>query len=376
MFSPSSDLILVKGNLLESKAHALVNTVNCVGVMGKGVALHVKKRYPAMFQDYVERCNKHEVELGKPYPFQERDRLIINFPTKQHWRRVSRLRDIEDGLDYLRDHLDDWGVQSLAVPPLGCGNGQLDWSVVGPTLVRYLETFNRPVELYVPHGVELDTATQMALFPTPTERSPQNHRRIPASFIALVEILRMVEAERYHWPVGRIMFQKLAYFATAAGIPTELIYEPNSYGPYASDLKKMIAALQNNGLVAEHQRGKMLEVKVGLTFNDARTHYVEDFERWANEIWRVTDLMTRFNTSQAEIAATVHYVAENLKADKGQAPLASDVIEAVEAWKIRRRPPLRYEDIGRSLVSLATQGWIDVIADESIEHFVNEFVPA
>lgn len=127
-----SNVRVLEGDLLKSNRHALVNTVNTVGVMGKGVALGFKRRYPAMYRDYVARCEHQEVKLGEPYVYRADDHVIINFPTKQHWRSVSRLSDIVAGLVYLEQHYKGWKIRSLAVPPLGCGNGQLEWRVVGP----------------------------------------------------------------------------------------------------------------------------------------------------------------------------------------------------------------------------------------------------
>ena len=141
------------GDLFTSKAQTLVNTVNCIGIMGKGIALEFKKRFPDMFKDYEERCKRKEVKLGKPYLYR---RLmlpwILNFPTKGHWRSVTKLADLERGLEYLLAHYKEWGITSLAVPPLGCGEGQLEWRVVGPTLYRYLSRMDIPVELYAPYG--------------------------------------------------------------------------------------------------------------------------------------------------------------------------------------------------------------------------------
>src|SRR5215469_8240715 len=125
------------GDMFKSKAQTLVNTVNCVGVMGKGIALEFKKRFPDMFEDYVARCRRKEVRLGRPYLFK---RLvppwILNFPTKDDWRSLTKLSDIRLGLEFLEHHYREWGITSLAVPPLGCGLGQLEWRVVGPTLYR------------------------------------------------------------------------------------------------------------------------------------------------------------------------------------------------------------------------------------------------
>jgi O-acetyl-ADP-ribose deacetylase (regulator of RNase III) len=108
---------------LRARTQTLVNTVNCVGVMGKGIAATFKKRYPAMFDDYVRRCEHGEVRLGEPYLWTGTEPWVLNFPTKDHWRSVSRLEDIERGLEYLVEHYQQWGIQSLAVPPLGCGRG-------------------------------------------------------------------------------------------------------------------------------------------------------------------------------------------------------------------------------------------------------------
>tara|TARA_Y100000310_G_scaffold193641_1_gene193598 strand:+ start:5615 stop:6070 length:456 start_codon:yes stop_codon:yes gene_type:complete len=141
------------GDLFESQSQTLVNTVNCVGVMGKGIALGFKERFPDMYQEYVTRCNAGQVKLGQPYVFPKLiPPWILNFPTKDHWRSVARLQDIVLGLEYLEAHYQEWGIKSLAVPPLGCGEGQLEWRVVGPTLYRHLNRLDVPVELYAPYG--------------------------------------------------------------------------------------------------------------------------------------------------------------------------------------------------------------------------------
>ena len=141
------------GNLFDSNAQTLVNTVNCVGIMGKGIALEFKKRFPEMNRDYEERCKAGKVKLGRPYLFTDLvGPWVLNFPTKDHWRSVSRVQDVIEGLEYLKQHYREWGIRSLAMPPLGCGQGQLEWRVVGPTLYRHLSELDIPVELFAPHG--------------------------------------------------------------------------------------------------------------------------------------------------------------------------------------------------------------------------------
>lgn len=142
---------LVVGDIFASKVQTLVNAVNCVGVMGKGLALEFKKRFPDMYDDYVRRCKAKQVRLGRPYLFKRVSTpWVLNFPTKDHWRSVSRVQDIVEGLCYLQQHCREWGVSSLAVPALGCGLGQLEWGVVGPVLHERLATLDIPVELYGP----------------------------------------------------------------------------------------------------------------------------------------------------------------------------------------------------------------------------------
>jgi O-acetyl-ADP-ribose deacetylase (regulator of RNase III)/uncharacterized protein YwgA len=370
-----SNLKITSGDLLKSRAQTLVNTVNCVGVMGKGIALAFRRRYPEMFKDYVARCDRGEVRLGEPYLYKASDRWIVNFPTKRHWRAVSRLEDIVAGLEYLEKHYKDWGITSLAVPPLGCGNGQLEWSVVGPTLARHLARLSIPVELYAPHGEPTDAGQQLALLPLADDaKEPQKF--VPPEWVAIVAILDRLERQQHHWPVGRVMFQKLVYFATEAGIPTGLEFEAASYGPYSAELKRQIARLQNNGLAVERQVGRMFEVRVGPTYRDAVSEYRDRMEPWRNAVDRTADLFARMDTSTAEVAATVDFVANSLSAKLGRRPSAQEVVAAVESWKIRRRPPLNRAAILEALVVLGLQGWIDVELDGQTEAEVEQLMTA
>ena len=130
---------ILVGDLFESQARTLVNAVNCVGAMGKGIAEQFKRRFPAMFDDYKRRCKRKDVRLGEPYLYRDSSGIqIVNFPTKGHWRSQSRIADVEHGLDYLVEHATEWNIASLALPALGCGNGGLEWSQVGPLIYRNL----------------------------------------------------------------------------------------------------------------------------------------------------------------------------------------------------------------------------------------------
>ena len=206
---------------------------------------------------------------------------------------MSRIEDIVKGLKYLLQHYKEWGIASLAVPPLGCGQGQLEWNIVGPTLYRYLNQLDIPVELYAPHGtaheelqpefLEQDTSinsTESGLAP----------KRVKPAWVALVEILSRLEQEPYHWPVGRTTFQKIVYIATQEGLPTGLHYQKSSFGPFSPELKGVIPRLVNNGLIREEQLGRMFAMKVGPTFEDARKAYLSDLVKWESIIEKTADL--------------------------------------------------------------------------------------
>jgi O-acetyl-ADP-ribose deacetylase (regulator of RNase III)/uncharacterized protein YwgA len=363
-------ITVVKGDLFESKAQTLVNTVNCVGVMGKGVALGFKKRFPEMFADYVRRCEADEVQLGRPYLYRTLlPPWIVNFPTKGHWRSVTRLSDIIEGLDFLQKNYRDWGIESLAVPPLGCGEGQLEWRVVGPTLYRMLSAIEIDVELYAPFtasDAEMDPAFLAADLAKslPEGSAPM---RVPPVEVALIAILRFIEREPYHWPIGRVTFQKLAYFATEAGLPTGLEFRRGSYGPFADDVKRMESRLVNNGLIVEERRGRMLEIRTGPTYRDAVTKYKDDLETWRVEIGRVSDLLLRANTKRAEVLATAHFAATELTHDSAGSPTEDEVVESVLAWKVRRKPPLARDEVEDAVRMLNLIGWIKAVPSTSID---------
>ncbi len=363
------------GDLFESSAQTLVNTVNCVGIMGKGVALEFKKRFPGMFKDYVERCEKGQVQLGKPYLYRSLlPPWVLNFPTKGHWRSVSQLTDIEDGLRFLQSHYREWNITSLAVPPLGCGQGQLEWRVVGPTLYRYLGHLDIPVELYAPFGTphaELDSSflKREVSSLSPEQKIPYH---VEPSWIAIMEILACIEREPYHWPVGRTTFQKIAYFATESGLPTGLHYQRGSYGPYSPDLKRRIAALIHNGLLREEQLGRMFTVRTGSTYPDANRTYEKQLLEWRPLIDRISDLFMRMNTQQAEIAASVHFAAKELSQQLQAKPSEREIFTEVMEWKQRRNPPLAEEDVALAVRNLGALGWIDAKASADLPLVMEE----
>jgi O-acetyl-ADP-ribose deacetylase (regulator of RNase III) len=150
----------VEGDLLTSPAQTLVNTVNLVGVMGKGLALQLKQVYPEMFVAYQAACKTGVIAVGRPWLYKTSRKWIVNFPTKRHWRNPSRIDDIEKGLQTFARTCVDEGIYSVAFPALGCGNGDLEWKVVRPLMERYLS--NLPIDVFI--------------YPPKPQREPPEHR--------------------------------------------------------------------------------------------------------------------------------------------------------------------------------------------------------
>jgi uncharacterized protein YwgA/O-acetyl-ADP-ribose deacetylase (regulator of RNase III) len=341
--------------------------------MGKGIALEFKKCFPEMFKDYEERCERKEVKVGQPYLYKSLfGQQIVNFPTKEDWRSVSKVSDIENGLDYLLVHYKSWGITSIAIPPLGCGNGQLEWKVVGPLIYKKIKQIDIPVEIYAPYGTNPAELTESFLKKvgevTTAGRPVTSNGQIPfnPAWVGLVEILQRIEKQPYHWPVGRTVFQKIAYIATQQGLPTGFNYQKASYGPFSKELKPAEAKLINNNLLQEERLGKMFEIKVGTSFDEARKRYNVLLEKYSSVIEKTADLFMRVDTTQAEILATVIFTANALKKNSKSPISETDVLEAVMQWKQRRKPPLSEVAVASTIRNLGMLHWLAIQPDNKL----------
>ena len=361
------------GDILKSKAQTLVNTVNCVGIMGKGIALEFKKRFPKMFKDYLERCKRNEMHPGHPYIYKSLiGPQIVNFPTKEHWKSLSKVSDIERGLDYLLAHYKQWSITSIAIPPLGCGNGQLEWKIIGPLIYSRAKQMDIPVEVYAPYGTSPAELTESFLENADEFANADNSMSISGrlpfnpSWVGLVEILHRIKEQPYHYPVGRTIFQKIAYVATQQGLPTGFNYQKSSYGPFSKELKLAESKLINNNLLQEERLGRMFEVKVGPAFKKARRRYMSLLDKYSSVIEKTTDLFMRVDTKQAETLATVIFTSAELKKNKKGSVSEIDVLSAVMQWKQRRKPKLDQATVASTIRNLGMLQWLDVKPDDRL----------
>jgi len=362
------------GDLFASRAQALVNTVNCVGVMGKGVALEFKKRWPAMFADYQRRCERQQVRLGEPYLYRDAaGASIINFPTKDHWRSPSRIADIERGLDYLVEHVGEWGVTSLAIPPLGCGNGGLEWAEVGPLIYRKLHGLPIDVEVFAPYGTPSRQLTAAFLAgPAQMSLSGKGRRadKLNPDWVALLEVLRELQAQPYASPVGRTIFQKLCYVLTEMGVPTGFTFGKGSYGPFSGDVKAALHELANRNWLQEKRLGRMVALTVGHQYEADRRNFSAQIEAHQKKIAKAVDLFSRIKTTeQAEEVMTVLYASRQLKRAKGAEAVAEqDIYDYVMEWKKAWQSEDKRRAVASTIRNLVLLGWMRVqISDQLIE---------
>jgi O-acetyl-ADP-ribose deacetylase (regulator of RNase III) len=210
---------IVTGNILESNAQALVNTVNLEGFMGKGIAYQFKQEYPENNAAYIEACNKKEIDIGKVFVFREKGKLIVNFPTKRAWREKSDYSFIEQGMKSLVQNIQSLDIQSIAIPPLGCGNGGLDWTKVKEIILRNLEA--------IPDSVEIAVYAPSKYYSSTSVNAPA---------LSFSHLLLMVLKENLN-KFNKLRLQKAAYFVNLFSRSNYFKFDEYKYGPYSHSIE-------------------------------------------------------------------------------------------------------------------------------------------
>lgn len=337
-----------QGNLLTANAEALVNTVNCMGYMGKGIALQFKQAFPANFTEYQAACKAGRLAPGQMLIHDNgalvNPRYIINFPTKRHWKGKSRIEDIVSGLSALVTDVRRLGIRSIAIPPLGCGLGGLDWREVRPLIeTAFAPLTDVRVLLYEPSG-----APEARTMPVATQRPKMTPAR--ALFIKLMDAYGALDYSRTLLEV-----QKLAYFLQAAGEPLRLKYQAGIYGPYAHNLNKVLEVMEGHfirGYGDSQKPDAQIELLPGATAEaDA---FLADNQACKPRLQKVAELIEGFETPYGmELLATVHWVAHHGCANAEQA------IAAVHGWNPRKARIFRPEHIHTAWGHLARRNWME-----------------
>ena len=366
------------GNLLEADVDALVNAVNTVGVMGKGIALQFKNAFPANFEAYRRACNDEAVRLGEMFVFPltacesepvgesestifefgpeppSGPRWIINFPTKAHWRSRTRLGHIASGLDDLRRTIQEQGIESLAVPALGCGNGGLDWKDVGPLIRARLSDREVVVHLYPPAGAPAASAMAVA-----TERPVLTPGK--AALVAMVDRYSAVGLS-----ASLIEIQKLMYFLQEAGEDLRLRFADHYFGPYADNLRHVLKALEGHHLRGFGDGSNPVEhsepVVVLAGAADEAADVLAGHPEVDGRMRRVLEVVEGFESPFGlELLASVHWAATRINWGSDNGPEA--VAQRVMAWSARKRCLFGADHITAAWERLREQGWIAPVGE-------------
>ena len=342
------------GDILAEDAEALVNTVNCVGVMGRGIALQFKKAFPDNFRAYAEACKCGQVVPGRMFIFETggltNPRYIINFPTKRHWRGASRIGDIEAGLDALVREIRERDIGSIAIPPLGSGLGGLDWSDVRSLIEEALRGINDPrVVVFEPSGApEANKMTRSRKVPKMTTGR--------AALVGLIDRYLSGHLDPF---VTLLEVHKLMYFMQCVGEPLRLEYRKALYGPYANNLRHVLNDIEGYFVSGYADGGdapdKVLELIPGA-IEDADV-FLERHPDTRERFNKVAVLVDGFESSFGlELLATVHWVVA-----RDSATTRSEIVERTYAWNERKKR-FSQRQIGIATDRLLQQGWIDGIA--------------
>ena len=317
------------GNIFDEDVEALVNSVNCVGVMGRGIALQFKKNYPANFKAYEAACKREEVQPGRMFVFETgsigNPRYIINFPTKNHWRERSRLEYIETGLDALRQEIEEREIRSIAIPPLGTDLGKLDWEDVRPRIEAALTEFpNLSATIFSPGSA---ATVKPASSPVPP--------KMTVARAVLVSLARRYLKGFLDPFVTLLELHKLMYFMQESGEPLKLQFAKEAYGPYAKNLRHLLLSIDSHMITGYGQGGEQPYKQIELVDSavDEAEHFLSTHPATLERLERVAKLIEGFETAYGiELLATVHWVAnENSSED------LDDVIANTHGWSDRKR---------------------------------------
>ena len=339
----------ITGNLLDANVDALVNTVNTVGVMGKGIALQFKERFPINFKVYASECKEKRVVVGKMLVVKDNsmngEKLIINFPTKTEWFKKSQYDYIEEGLKDLRKVIEIYKIKSIAIPPLGSGNGGLKWDNVKSLMNKYLQNLEDvDIIIYEPNAAVKEILQQ------------QEQKNIELRPGRAMLLYALFQYEKLGEVTSVFVANKLAYFLQKSGEKLKLQFVPYTYGPYAQAIDKVLYALNGKYLSGlEQMKAKAFEP---LKLNYDRYGEVQDYIRknltpeQHLRLKNLFELIDGFESSLSlEILASVHYLlAENSKLS------TSELLSKIQSWNERKKQLIDKEHIEIALERLKDYG--------------------
>lgn len=316
-------------NLLDSEAEALVNTVNTVGIMGKGIALQFKNQFPNNFKQYNNACKNNEIKIGKMFVTEENSllggrKIIVNFPTKTDWRKPSEYSYIESGLKDLVKVIKERNIKSIAIPPLGAGNGGLIWNKVKALMEKYLSEVDCDIYIYQPNAV-----IQEAL-------KKERVKLTPARAMLLSVLYDLVKNGEF---VSEFSAEKIAYFLQRFGAKDtfKLEFHPNFYGPYSGKVKHVLYYLNGSYITGYSSKDKKPFDEIGLVPDAEKevNDYLDSPENKLNKeiVSKTEEFLTGFYSDYGlELLSTVDFIIGDKKTKS-----VDQITRYLENWSKRKR---------------------------------------
>ena len=340
------------GNIFDSDTEAIVNTVNCVGVMGRGIALQFKKRFPENFSSYESACKNKQVVPGKMFVHKQQSMInpkyIVNFPTKRHWREKAHLQDITLGLSDLKNVISTYGIKSIAIPPLGCGLGGLDWNDVKRAIESALGDLT-DVEIVLFEPGHAPAAETMAKDITPPEMTPGR--------AALIELIKRYLQGLLDPFITLLEVHKLMYFLQECGQPLRLGFQRETYGPYATNLRHVLKRIEGYYLQGYADGGDAPKKPLELLPNAAEIaeQFLANDKATSDRIDHVCNLVDGFESPFGlELLATVHWLVS-----KENKTSLDEIVKGTYEWNEHKKQ-FSPRQIAIAASRLQSCGWIDV----------------
>lgn len=342
------------GDILKANSEAIVNTVNCVGVMGRGIALQFKKAHPDNYRAYARACKEKKVVPGKMFIFVKEGLLghqyIINFPTKRHWRGKSRIEDIESGLVDLVSVIKEYDIKSIAIPPIGSGLGGLQWEQVKELIERIFSSLSDvKVVVFEPNGA-------------PNAENMVQGKDVPSMTpgrAALIVLIKQYLNGLLDPFVSLLEVHKLMYFLQEAGESLNLNYTKATYGPYADNLRHVLHKLEGHFTFGYADGGDnpTKEIKIVPGAYEEAIKFLESKKQTKKRFDKVASLVDGFESPFGlELLSSAHWLIEKEGLQK-----RSGVVANIHNWNLHKQQ-FTERQINIAIDYLVDKGWAPEMA--------------
>ena len=323
------------GNILESDTQCLVNTVNCEGYMGKGIAYQFKLRFPENNRDYIKACNNGSLVIGKIHYFWEDEKLIVNFPTKDHWREKSKIEYIEQGLSQLTNLINSLNIESISIPPLGCGNGGLNWLDVKPIIVESLSPISDSTDILIYEPSKY--------FGTKSKEAP----RLNVSHVVLMKF--KLKLRKFN----KLRLQKTAYFMNFFLGKQYFKFSKHKYGPYAHSIDILTKDIKEFQSFYSVDTNEALKIALTITTSKSTDQKIKDFSDSIDQAAVFVNAIQ--SDKELELISTICSILEF-----GKELEARNIINEIKAWSWEKAEKFSEAEILDALKFLVDENIVEV----------------